>query len=139
MALYSARTQISSAPGVPRRSVRISPRPGAAIQNARPTQSFIWEPQERVRRNDDIKLSHFYALKAAACFTAIMLVALGQWRSHHPFTRLGPANQITTVRALFVSLVAGCIGEALTSSVAAGAVAASMTATVLDGLDGWLA
>jgi phosphatidylglycerophosphate synthase len=46
---------------------------------------------------------------------------------------------VTTVRALFVALVAAGIGEAPTPSVAATAVAASTIATVLDGADGWLA
>src|SRR6266699_4543506 len=84
-------------------------------------------------------LSDLYPVKTAACFTAIMLVALSHLRAHHPFTRFGPANQLTTVRALLVALVAACIGEPSTSTVAAGAVAASTVATILDGADGWLA
>jgi phosphatidylglycerophosphate synthase len=83
--------------------------------------------------------SLLYALKAASFFVAIMLVALSRVRAYHPFPRFGPANQVTTVRALFVALVAAGIGEAPTPSVAATAVAASTIATVLDGADGWLA
>jgi phosphatidylglycerophosphate synthase len=84
-------------------------------------------------------ISGLYALKAAGVFTAVVLVARGRVRAHHPFPRFGAANQVTTVRALLVSLVAACIGEAPVPCVAAAAVAASTMATVLDGADGWLA
>jgi phosphatidylglycerophosphate synthase len=84
-------------------------------------------------------VSDLYPVKAAGLFTAIMLVALSRVRAHHPFDRFGPANQVTTVRALLVSLAAGFIGEASDSRAAAGAVAVSTLATVLDGADGWLA
>jgi phosphatidylglycerophosphate synthase len=84
-------------------------------------------------------ISFFYFVKAAGFFLAIMLVALSRVRAYHPFPRFGPANQTTTVRALFVALVAAGIGEAPSPSVVAAAVAASTIATVLDGADGWLA
>jgi phosphatidylglycerophosphate synthase len=84
-------------------------------------------------------VSDLYPVKAAGLFTAIMLVALSRVRAHHPFDRFGPANHVTMVRALLVSLTAGFIGEASDSSAAAGALAVSTLATVLDGADGWLA
>ncbi len=84
-------------------------------------------------------VSDLYVVKAAAVFIAIMLVALSRLRAHHPFDRFGPANRVTTVRALLVSLAAGSIGEAPHRDVAAGTVAATTLATVLDGADGWLA
>jgi phosphatidylglycerophosphate synthase len=80
-----------------------------------------------------------YPLKAAVVFAAIVIVALAHARAHHPFARLGPANQVTMARALLVALVAGLVGEAHTAFVAWSAVAASVVATVLDGVDGWLA
>lgn len=86
----------------------------------------------------DLPLSDLYLLKAGAVFAAIALVVAGRLRAHHPFRRFGPANQITTVRALLVALVAGLVGER-SPSLAAGAVAASLIATILDGVDGWLA
>jgi hypothetical protein len=68
-----------------------------------------------------------------------MLLALGHLREHHPFARFGPANQLTTARAVLVVLVAGLIGESELPPVAATAAAAALAATMLDGLDGWLA
>jgi phosphatidylglycerophosphate synthase len=84
-------------------------------------------------------MSGLYSLKAAGFFVAIMLVALSRLRAYHPFPRFGPANRVTTVRALLVAVVAAGIGEVPIPSVAGTAVAASTLATVLDGADGWLA
>ena len=84
-------------------------------------------------------VSDFYPVKAAACFGAIMLIALARVHAHHPFSRFGPANQVTAVRALLVALVAACIGEAGSTRVATAAVAAAAMSTILDGADGWLA
>jgi phosphatidylglycerophosphate synthase len=84
-------------------------------------------------------LSELYPLKAAGVFGAIMGIALLNLRDHHPFPRFGVANQVTTIRALLVSLVAGLIGEAHTPVLAAAAIAVSLLATGMDGLDGWLA
>jgi phosphatidylglycerophosphate synthase len=80
-----------------------------------------------------------YPLKAAAAFAAVTLVAIGFLQQHHPFARFGAANQITTLRALLVSLIGGAIGEPHTATIAASAAAASVLATSLDGVDGWLA
>lgn len=68
-----------------------------------------------------------------------MIIAFGRLRAHHPFPQFGPANQITTVRALLVSLVAGLAGERHDATVAWLAAAAATAATLLDGADGWLA
>jgi phosphatidylglycerophosphate synthase len=87
----------------------------------------------------DLLVTDLYVVKSAGLFAAIMLIALGRVRTHHPFPRFGPANQITTLRALLVSLVGGLIGEPPLPIVAAGAVSASALATALDGADGWLA
>jgi phosphatidylglycerophosphate synthase len=87
----------------------------------------------------DLPVTDLYVVKSAGLFAAIMLIALGHVRTLHPFPRFGPANQITTLRALLVSLVGGLIGEAPLPIVAAGAVSASALATALDGADGWLA
>ena len=76
-----------------------------------------------------------YPVKAIGVFAAILVIAVTQ-RGRHPFARFGPANQITTIRALLVSIVAGLIGEPPLPIVVIGA---STIATVLDGVDGWLA
>jgi phosphatidylglycerophosphate synthase len=86
-----------------------------------------------------LPLGDLYPLKASALFAAIMLLSIGFLQRHHPFARFGPANQITTVRAMLVTLVASLVGEPRLPGVAAGAVAASVAVTVLDGVDGWLA
>jgi phosphatidylglycerophosphate synthase len=83
--------------------------------------------------------SVFYALKAAAAFTAIMLVAAAGLREHHPFPRFGPANMITTLRALLVAIVAAFIGEPRGARAAEAVVIAGSIAAALDGVDGWLA
>jgi phosphatidylglycerophosphate synthase len=86
-----------------------------------------------------LPVSTLYALKASAAFAAVMLLSLGFLQQHHPFTRFGAANQITTVRALLVSLVVSLIGEPRLPAIAASAAAVSVVVTLLDGVDGWLA
>ncbi len=80
-----------------------------------------------------------YPITAGLVFATIMVVAAGFRRARHPFARFGLANQITALRALLVALVAAAIAEPEKPSVAAGAVALSLIATLLDGVDGWLA
>ena len=80
-----------------------------------------------------------YAVKAGAIFSIVMIVALGFLPRHHPFARFGPANQITTMRAMLVALVAALIGEPRFPGVATSAAAATVVVSALDGVDGWLA
>jgi phosphatidylglycerophosphate synthase len=84
-------------------------------------------------------LTGVYALKALALFGAIALIVVNGRRDHHPFERFGPANQVTTIRALLVSLVAALIGEPRIPATALAAATGAGAATALDGLDGWLA
>jgi phosphatidylglycerophosphate synthase len=86
-----------------------------------------------------LPLGDRYPLKAAALFAGIMGLSIGFLQQHHPFARFGAANQITTLRAILVALVAGLVGEPRLAAVAVAAVGASMTVTLLDGVDGWLA
>ena len=80
-----------------------------------------------------------YPLKAAALFAAIMGLSIGFLQPHHPFALFGAANQITTLRAILVALVAGLVGEPRMSAIAGAAVAASAAVILLDGVDRWLA
>src|SRR5262245_45036009 len=80
-----------------------------------------------------------YAVKAPVAFAAMMLLSLGYLQQHHPFARFGPANQITTLRALLVALVVSLIGEPPVPALAASAAAASLVVILLDGVDGWVA
>ena len=87
----------------------------------------------------ELALSVWYPIKAAGLFSLATLLALGRLRAHHPFAQFGPANHITTLRAVLVVLVTALIGESALPPVAMTAAAVAFAATVLDGLDGWLA
>jgi phosphatidylglycerophosphate synthase len=86
-----------------------------------------------------LPLGDRYPLKAAGLFVAIVGLSIGFVQEHHPFARFGAANQITMLRAILVTLVAGLVGEPRLAPVAWAAVAASVAVTALDGVDGWLA
>ena len=87
----------------------------------------------------ELSLGAAYALKAAGVFAVIMIVAMSGRRTHHPYDRFGPANQITTVRALLVALTAALVGEPRGAGTATAALAFGTFALGLDGLDGWIA
>ncbi|HEY7172646.1 MAG TPA: CDP-alcohol phosphatidyltransferase family protein [Vicinamibacterales bacterium] len=78
-------------------------------------------------------------MKTAAVAAAIAAAAALGLRDHHPFPRFGPANLVTSFRALLVAAVAGLIGEPHGAPVAWTAVWLGLAATLLDGADGWLA
>ena len=80
-----------------------------------------------------------YLLKAGVIFAAMMRLAFRYRRGRHPFAQFGIANQVTMVRAALVALVAALVGEPPTAAIATAALAFGVTATVLDGVDGWLA
>jgi phosphatidylglycerophosphate synthase len=87
-----------------------------------------------------LPLGQLYSLKAAAWFAVIGTLAIVFINAGtHPFKQFGPANQVTTVRAVFVALVVGAIGGPATAAVAAGAAGAGVAVTVMDGIDGWIA
>ena len=86
-----------------------------------------------------LPLGDYYAIKAGVLFVAVMGLSIGFLQQHHPHSRFGAANQITTLRAILVSLVAAFVGEPRLPGVAAGAVVASIAVTALDGVDGRLA
>src|SRR3989441_3472242 len=111
--LYSARTTTSSADGSVSDSERISPRPGAAIQNARAWTSA------------DVASG---AIRSFWCF----------WRARYNPARVTP-NQITAIRAVIVALLASLAVVPPQTAIAWIAVIASTIAAVLDGVDGWLA
>jgi phosphatidylglycerophosphate synthase len=85
-----------------------------------------------------VGLGASYGLKAGLTFAVVMGFAAAA--SHgHPGLALGPANIVTTCRAMGVALVTGLIGEPATASVAWAAVATASVMAGLDGADGWLA
>ena len=85
------------------------------------------------------QLGEYYAARAGVLFVVVMGVSIGFLQRHHPFPRFGAANQITSLRAILVSLVASLVGEARGPRIATAAVVLSVTVTALDGVDGWLA
>jgi len=87
----------------------------------------------------NVSLSAWYPVKAIALLLAIAFVVSIRWRNHHPFPHFGPANQITSVRALIVALIAAAIGEPAAPAFAVGAVVGGAAVTLLDGVDGWAA
>lgn len=84
-------------------------------------------------------VSDAYPVKAMLVFGVVAIIAVGQLAATHPFDRLGPANLVTTLRVLLLSLVAALIGEASTSTVAWAGALVAVVITTLDGVDGWLA
>ncbi len=83
--------------------------------------------------------SSLYLFKAGATFGIIALVAVTGRERHHPFARFGPANQVTALRALLVSLTLALVGERPSVELAGVAVGFGVLVTILDGVDGWLA
>ena len=57
----------------------------------------------------------------------------------HPYPRFGPANVVTTIRAMLVALVAVLIGRPATPEMLWLVIGLTAVMGVLDGLDGWLA
>jgi len=86
-----------------------------------------------------LPLGGFYAVKSAGIMALVMIVAASRAGAHHPSSRFGPANLMTTVRAALVALVGGLIGEPAAPPVAATAVGVAAIVVMLDGTDGWLA
>ncbi|MGH9253883.1 MAG: CDP-alcohol phosphatidyltransferase family protein [Vicinamibacterales bacterium] len=80
-----------------------------------------------------------YALKAATVFGMLMAAVVSVAGDRHPHARFGPANYVTTARAVLVAVVAGPIGRGATSATLWAAIAIAALAAALDGLDGWLA
>jgi phosphatidylglycerophosphate synthase len=169
MPLYSARTTTSSGDGDGNGSGRISPRPGAAVQNARALSltgvnsgafhGHVTIPgvDLRVRvvagaafacvvvailatlAQREWPVGDLYEAKSAATLAIVMAIAVMTVRAHHPFVRFGAANQITMARAALVALVVGLIGEPVDPRIAGGATGLAVLVEVLDGVDGWLA
>jgi len=80
-----------------------------------------------------------YPLSVTVMYLAIILLVAGLIGAHHPFTRLGPANQLTLLRATLVALIAGLAGQPGTAQAAWLAVAVTVLVGTLDGVDGLVA
>lgn len=80
-----------------------------------------------------------YLVKTLGVFAIVSALALGTVGAHHPFSRIGPANQITLFRAALVAAAVGQVGEPASVRAAWLAVGITGLAAILDGVDGWLA
>jgi phosphatidylglycerophosphate synthase len=87
-----------------------------------------------------LELRQEFVAQATFSFAAIGLMLSFMLHQHLPRRTLGPANQVTLTRAVFVALLVGMIGSTPTSSSYGWFVAALVTLNlVLDGVDGWFA
>ena len=85
-------------------------------------------------------LTPWFALKAAGSCAVVATIALTRISpGNHPYPAFGPANYVTTVRAVLVSLVVAAIGEPNGDAMARAAAGVAIVVTLLDGVDGWLA
>jgi len=83
--------------------------------------------------------SSSYPHLASAVFAGAMLLVIAGAPQHHPFPRFGAANLVTTVRLGLASMVAASVAQPISASAAWFVVALAALATMLDGVDGWLA
>jgi len=66
-------------------------------------------------------------------------VVLAGLPSHHPFPKLGIANQITLARGALIALLAGFVGEASSARIEMAVLVTAIIAASLDSLDGRVA
>jgi phosphatidylglycerophosphate synthase len=78
-------------------------------------------------------------LQASACFLVLFLAVATIAGAAHPHARFGPANVVTTIRAVAAALAAGFVGHQAGHAAAWTVVGITVIVAALDGLDGWLA
>ena len=86
-----------------------------------------------------LKIGAIYPLTATAVFVVLMAAVMRVAGEQHPYPRFGPANYVTTIRAIMVALVAGLIGHPATPEALWSVIGLTGVMGALDGLDGWLA
>jgi phosphatidylglycerophosphate synthase len=86
-----------------------------------------------------LALGESFVPKSIAVYVVVLGVAVHFLPLHRPRLRLGPANQVTLVRAVLISLLAALVGEGASPDLAWTALALALIAETLDGLDGHLA
>jgi len=84
----------------------------------------------------ELGLGPRYVAKALAAYAVVAVLVLLNLGAHHPFTRFGPANQLTLGRAALTALLAGLIGEQGGAAFAGLAFALAIVAALLDAVDG---
>jgi phosphatidylglycerophosphate synthase len=90
-------------------------------------------------------LDAFVAPGGAFLSRAILLLCMGAllawWplQAHHPFDRVGIANQITMARGALALILLGLVGTGTTLHLQIAALCVAMTSAALDAVDGWAA
>jgi phosphatidylglycerophosphate synthase len=84
-----------------------------------------------------VDLGGAFIARAAVLLCIGALLILLPLQAHHPFARIGPANQITMARGVLVMLLLSLIG--MGSAPQLQAVALAMISSALDAVDGWAA
>jgi phosphatidylglycerophosphate synthase len=80
-----------------------------------------------------------YPLMAAAFFAVLFTAVVRVAGAHHPSARFGPANHVTTIRAMLAALAAGLVGHPASPAVLWSVIGLTAVLAALDGIDGWLA
>ncbi|MBI4888543.1 MAG: CDP-alcohol phosphatidyltransferase family protein [Acidobacteria bacterium] len=80
-----------------------------------------------------------YALEAVLFFAALTIGVVVVAGGQHPYPRFGPANIVTTIRAMLAALAAGLVGHPASPAVLWSVVGLIALVAILDGVDGHLA
>jgi phosphatidylglycerophosphate synthase len=80
-----------------------------------------------------------YVLQASAFFLVLFLTVATLAGAAHPHATFGPANVVTTMRAVAAALAAGWVGRQPAPAAAWAVVGIAAIVWAFDGLDGWLA
>jgi phosphatidylglycerophosphate synthase len=86
-----------------------------------------------------VDLGGSFIARTAVLLCIGALLFLRPLRAHHPFARVGLANQITMTRGVLVTLLLGLIGMESTPRLQAAALCVAMICSALDAVDGWAA
>ena len=80
-----------------------------------------------------------YPVRVVAFFAILFTTVVKVAGAQHPHAEFGPANAVTTVRAILAGLAAGLIGHAAVPVALWAVIGLTVLMAVLDGLDGALA
>ena len=80
-----------------------------------------------------------YPLRALTVFAILLAGVIRVSGDDHPHSGVGPANYVTATRAALVALAASVVGDQAAPSMLWVLVGLAITASALDGVDGWLA
>ena len=80
-----------------------------------------------------------YPLVATAFFAVLFTSVVWVAGADHRYPRFGPANGVTTIRAILAALAAGLLGHPASPAALWWMIGLTALIAALDGLDGWLA